>query len=209
MDAKEYALKSMCNPRLGMETTEPLHVMPLIRPYLRGRCIDIGSNDGHNLQLLPEGSTAVDIDISRLSWAKGRYVIIEHDINALPLPFSEGSFDTILMTHVIEHLNAPLPTLKDVHRIIAADGRLIVAVPNAHCLYSDSMKKPYHLYAFSYRTFRSLVEKAGFKIEKVLFNWPKTRSVMFGRLWNTVHRAVPLRGLAPDFWLICRARKGP
>jgi SAM-dependent methyltransferase len=184
---------------------EPLHAMSLVRHHFGNCCLDVGSSDGRNLQMLPEGSVAVDIDISRLSWAAGRYTVIGHDLNKLPLPFHEHSFDTVLMTHVLEHLKEPLSVLSDIKRILTTDGRLIVAVPNSHCIYGNSSEKPYHLHSFSYKSFRTLVRAAGFEIEKAYFNWPKTRSTLFGKLWNASNRLLPFKGLAPDFWLVCRS----
>jgi len=59
-------------------------------------------------------------------------------------PFPENSFDCILFLETIEHVENPAQYLKEFHRILKPNGRLILSTPNA-----TSLKNLF--YALSYR----------------------------------------------------------
>jgi len=182
---------------------EPLHVISLIKHLFKGKCVDLGCADGRNLQLLPEGSVGVDIDISRVKRLEKKFKIVKHDLNKFPYPFKDNSFDTVLITHTLEHLNSPFLALKEVRRILKDSGVAIIAVPNPKCIYHDSATKPYHLYSFCYKDIKNLIKNSRFKIKMEYFNWPKTRNEFFGKVWNSILRNTFLKDLGPDFWFIC------
>ena len=43
---------------------------------------------------------------------------ILHNCNILPYPFEDGQFDEIVSNHNIEHLEAPLFGMKEMHRLL-------------------------------------------------------------------------------------------
>lgn len=78
----------------------PTRVNPRLRTYLhllkRGRALDLAGGMGQNSQLLAEwDTTLVDISEQALARARGHRVQAE----ATALPFSPGTFDTIICTY--------------------------------------------------------------------------------------------------------------
>lgn len=57
-----------------------------------------------------------------------RLNILQEDLNTLEL--SRGSFDLVLMTEVIEHLEKPEEVLKKIIEILKPGGYLIISAPN-------------------------------------------------------------------------------
>lgn len=55
---------------------------------------------------------------------------VQHDLNAFPYPFEDASFDHILASHVLEHLDRPFVVMKELHRILKPGGTLTVKVPH-------------------------------------------------------------------------------
>ncbi len=55
---------------------------------------------------------------------------VQHDLNSFPYPFEAASFDHILASHVLEHLDRPFVVMKELHRILKPGGTLIVKVPH-------------------------------------------------------------------------------
>lgn len=88
--------------------------------------------------------------------------------------FEAGSFDQIVIWHVLEHLIDPRATIEECHRLLKPGGRLIVAVPNfssAQARMSGAdwfhLDPPRHLYHFPSEALVRLVERAGFGVESM------------------------------------------
>ncbi len=86
--------------------------------------------------------------------------------------FPDDYFDVIHFSHVIEHVTEPKNMLLEVKRILKRDGHMIITTPNVDGWHARFAKKswrsaiPDHLFLFSKRTMRSLLEMTGYRIIK-------------------------------------------
>lgn len=46
------------------------------------------------------------------------------------LPFRAGAFDFVIATEVIEHVRYPFKFLREIHRVLKPDGRVLLSTPN-------------------------------------------------------------------------------
>jgi ubiquinone/menaquinone biosynthesis C-methylase UbiE len=118
----------------------------LIRPRLRAgsRLLEIGCGAGNLLlQAAVPGSWPVALDLSRqaLTFVRSRLqearagTEAPHGFACIQaigesLPFDENCFDCVLLSEVIEHLEAPQVSLRDAARVLCPGGRLLVTTPN-------------------------------------------------------------------------------
>ncbi len=59
------------------------------------------------------------------------------DVRTQPLPFADSSFDFVTYTDVIEHHTfSPKRILREIHRVLAPGGRLILTTPNHASIYN-------------------------------------------------------------------------
>ena len=86
-------------------------------------------------------------------------VDIVHDIQLLPLPFEDNSFDEILCNDILEHVEYIL-ILKDLCRILKSEGKLIIRVP--HFTSKANYVDPTHKKMFSVNTFDFFTKKSRF-----------------------------------------------
>lgn len=99
------------------------------------RLLDLGCGDGQftakaMAKIGVKNSYAIEIIVADITKAKARGIeVYKGDLNGT-LPFSDETFDVIIASHVIEHLNDTDTFLKEVHRNLKTDGYLIVATPN-------------------------------------------------------------------------------
>ncbi len=78
------------------------------------------------------------------------------------LPFAEGSFDRILVIHGLEDTGAPAMVLREAHRILCPQGRVMVVVPNRSGLWAHNDASPFgHGRAFSRGQMRRLLRECG------------------------------------------------
>ncbi len=95
-------------------------------------------------------------------------------------------FDCVTAWHVLEHLRDPLESVREMKRLLAPGGALILAVPDARGAQARCFGRfwfhldvPRHLFHFHLRSLRALLEAAGFELVDVwhheleydLFGW--------------------------------------
>jgi ubiquinone/menaquinone biosynthesis C-methylase UbiE len=101
-------------------------------PLEGNRILDAGCGVGAFVERLREFSPDVQgFDIERESVLRGiedvpglSVAVAEH------LPYRDGAFDVILMHEVLEHVEDDLASLREMRRVLAPGGRLVVFCPN-------------------------------------------------------------------------------
>lgn len=145
-----------------------------------GRTLDIGCGIGRNLVNLPPGSVGVDRNVNSIN------VVREHGLTAYSVDeFPEsvdarlGYFDTILFSHVIEHVDpeASRSLVADYLPYLDANGKLIVICPQERGYASDAT----HVKLYDFDDLGSLVADVGFRVTRS-FSFPFPR--VFGKLFT-------------------------
>jgi len=80
-------------------------------------------------------------------------VDVVHDIEKMPYPFEDGRFEAIYAYHILEHTINFQAVMRELQRILAAGGKLIVRVPH----FSSNMAfVERHTRFFRYRSFEPI-----------------------------------------------------
>ncbi len=141
-----------------------------------GRILDLGCAEGDELELFPGQAVGVDLACEFLMRCRGKAAhLVRADINH-PLPFQDRSFAGVLLSHVLEHVDAPVRLLRECHRVLSAGGVLLVGIPNETWLvelrHPYFKNHPYHLYSFSRSNIEHLLTVSGFGTERMYFDLP-------------------------------------
>lgn len=158
------------------------------------KILDAGCGDGFYLHLLSNLGkfelVGLDSEPRALKSAtknlKGRRVkLIEGNI--LKMPFKNNSFDKIVCSEVLEHLQDDLTSLKELKRVLRPGGVLMITVPNHNYpflwdpinwvlekVFKTHIKSGFwagiwnqHLRLYYPEEIRKLIKKAGFKVGKL------------------------------------------
>jgi SAM-dependent methyltransferase len=115
-----------------------------LRPSGPGAILDIGCGSAKT-------SGAVGLDISADTDAD-----VVHDLDMLPYPIADASFDQILLQDVLEHVREPIKVFEELHRIARPGARIQLRTPHfsSALAYGD----PTHRHYFSTLAIRSLAE---------------------------------------------------
>ncbi|GHV12091.1 hypothetical protein FACS189491_04460 [Spirochaetia bacterium] len=171
-DEIEAALKNRTRP--ADEQTQAGQFTQPGQPA-RPRVLDIGCATGALLaNLMKRGWTCAGVEIS----PSAEYARRERNLDVRSLPLEENhfpgsSFDLVLASHLIEHLNNPAAFVKEVYRILAPGGYFLVTTPNISGFQARLFKSRWrsaifdHLYLFSVKTLSRLLAEKGFTIERV------------------------------------------
>ncbi len=139
--------------------------------------LDFGCGIGFFLNKMKKNGFEIKgIDVSETA---RKYATTHFDIETFApeklSDFIDGSFDIITSWHSLEHVEALNEILKQFRRVLADNGTLFVAVPNAKsedaAYYKETWAAydvPRHLWHFTPPTVRILAKNAGFKVEKML-----------------------------------------
>ena len=136
--------------------------------------LDVGCGDGSFLTALG-ARPAVGLDWSR----DAVHAVLSRGFASVrgglaATPFVPGAFSTVTMFHYLEHVSPARPSLDAVRRLLSADGRLVVQVPNADCWQRALLRSrwagydpPRHLVHYTTATLRRTLERNGFEVLRV------------------------------------------
>jgi SAM-dependent methyltransferase len=79
------------------------------------------------------------------------------------IPVSDGRFDAVILTQVLEHVPDPLAVLNELHRVLKPGSRLLFSSP----LFFEEHNQPYDFYRYTRFGVRHLFETSGFDVERV------------------------------------------
>lgn len=104
-----------------------------VLPYVKGKILDLGCGDATILNHLPDRSvyTGVDSRQNTVDKLKGQYPGVKFllcDLDKEPVTPGE-TYDTVIMTAVIEHLERPQAILSQVPGLLNPGGRLLITTP--------------------------------------------------------------------------------
>ncbi|MGE3147537.1 MAG: class I SAM-dependent methyltransferase [Pseudorhodoplanes sp.] len=152
-------------------------------PSPTGRVLDIGTSTGTNLRLLRDehfvnvvGLDNSDIAI-RYCAEKGLGRVEKGDIGALP--FADASFDFVLATDVIEHVDDDLAALREIHRVLKPGGRVLISVPAFPSLWGLQDRVAQHKRRYRARPLLARIASARLRrLEHFHFNF-----ILFVPIW--------------------------
>ncbi len=163
-------------------------IFSLLKPLKVDTILDAGCGEGFTLvkiQRAKIGKRAQGIDNSAtaIKLAKKHYpnLLIEKG-SIYELPYKDSSFDLVVSTEVLEHLEDPEKALSEIKRV--ASKYVLLSVPNepiftiANFLRGKYLKSfgnhPEHINHWSKREFRNFVRKSGLRVSTVKSPFPWT-----------------------------------
>jgi len=161
-------------------------VVAQLRLPARAQILDAGCGSGRNMVELAHHGTVTGIELSAtsasLARARNTGEVIEGSV--LQMPFAADSFELAASLDVIEHLEDDLSALRELRRVVAPGGALLVTVPAYQWLWSGHDEINHHHRRYTRRSLVRVAEQAG---------WELVRTTYFNSLLLPV--AIALRGL--------------
>jgi SAM-dependent methyltransferase len=145
--------------------------------------LDVGTGTGSNLRMLQElgYTTVTGLDESdeaiRFCASKGLGSVRKGDICSMPFP--DASFDLVLATDVIEHVDDDKRAVAEITRVLRPGGRALITVPAFQSLWGLQDRQSHHKRRYRKRPLLEVLRSAGLKIERsYYFNY-----VLFIPIW--------------------------
>lgn len=186
MDQAVYAVESAVEEnhwwfvgrrKLFAEALSHLNLSP------SARVLDVGTSTGTNLRLLRElgFSHVTGVDASPAAVAaceqKGLGTVLLGDVCQLPLP--DGSVDLVLATDILEHVDDDAVALREIARVLAPGGRVLLTVPAFPSLWGLQDEVSHHKRRYRIEALTDRVRDAGLTIDtSYYFNF-----LLFPSIW--------------------------
>lgn len=147
-----------------------------------GKFLEVGCAGGAFLNAACEAGfevRGVEFAEAAARFARERFGLQVSTGEVQSVKFSKNTFDIVFMGDVLEHLPDPLITVKELHRIMAPEGLLVIACPTqtntlfsrlGFLVYAGLGKKatvhlpPYHLFEYRPQSLRRFLQRCGFAI---------------------------------------------
>jgi 2-polyprenyl-3-methyl-5-hydroxy-6-metoxy-1,4-benzoquinol methylase len=141
------------------------------------RLLEVGSGLGHLVAQLEDTFETVGLDLNFWAVKQSRSVVKKSALqtaSAQELPFEDGSFNVVIIKHIVEHLADPAKAINEIGRVTEKDGVLILATPNLASLLKPwkgdrwiGYQDPTHISLKAPQEWLDLIRNAGFELKRV------------------------------------------
>jgi SAM-dependent methyltransferase len=146
-----------------------------LRLPARARILDAGCGSGRNMVELARHGSVTGVELSHtsvcLARARAAGEVVEGSV--LAMPFDADGFDLAVCLDVIEHLEHDLGALRELRRVVAPGGSLLVTVPAYQWLWSGHDEINHHHRRYTRSSLQRIAEEAG---------WEQVRTTYFNSL---------------------------
>src|SRR5438445_10100628 len=150
-------------------------VIAALRLAPAARILDAGCGSGRNMVELSRRGTVTGVEVSDTGagLARARHAGEVISGSVLQMPFASASFDLAVCLDVLEHLEDDLAALRELRRVVAPGGSLLVTVPAYQWLWSGHDEVNHHHRRYTRRSLQRVAERAG---------WQQVRTTYFNSL---------------------------
>jgi len=149
--------------------------------------LDIGCGTGEYLKAAADTGfnvTGIDVDSSTTEYVAKKYGFKTVTGLLAAQTFPQHSFDVIVLSHVIEHLQKPAELLGVIYEALKPNGLFVMCTPNSDslgedihnlygrfrydrskCYYLAPFLVPYHIIGFNMKSARTVLQRSGFTVE--------------------------------------------
>ncbi len=126
-----YVNKAILNGSKPLQHRLLINKIRKSKPY--GKLLDVGCGKGFFMEIAQEFYTTYGVDISKYAIKKAKQRLQNSNLeigSATTLSFGHQKFDILVCFDLLEHIERPMLTINECHRVLKPDGLLVLSVPN-------------------------------------------------------------------------------
>ena len=179
---------------VGRKSILSQHLAWMAKP--RPNILNVGCGTGGLISLFEQYGDVTNIDVSpeaiKFCELKGH-----SNVQLVPsgiLPFADKSFDVIVATDVLEHIEDDFAALQEWRRVLKEDGSLVITVPAYQWLWSSHDESLHHCRRYTLSQLHRLLNRAGYLVNKrsyiIVFSFPL---IVGYRLLSSIFNSLKVR----------------
>ena len=135
------------------------------------RVLDVGCGTGANVSAFEALAPTVGIDASMdaLHFCQSRGIRSVALSPVEELPFRRGSFNIVTALDMLEHTDDDLHALREIHRVTARDGLVLITVPAYGFLWSEHDEALKHRRRYTAHELRNKLAVTGFDVVRTSY----------------------------------------
>ena len=140
------------------------------------KVLDVGTSTGTNLRLLRDMNFSnvqgVDLNPDAIRYCADKGLGNVHFGDIQNLPFDDDTFSLVLATDIIEHVQDDANAMRELTRVLAPGGRLLITVPAFMALWGHNDSTSHHQRRYTGNEISTLAQSAGLKVmQQFYFNF--------------------------------------
>lgn len=148
----------------------------------RGRVLDIGCGDGFFLRRLARrGYSGIGIDVSEIAIERARQVLASYpecEVHRTSIESfgPSGSYDLVTCGETLEHIEHDADFLRQIHRLMATAGTLVLTVPIDMSLWTEQDARAGHFRRYDKAELFAKLRQTGFEVQRYeIWGFPLVR----------------------------------
>jgi hypothetical protein len=129
-----------------------------IKKFAKGNLLDAGCGKVPLYKMYESKVKNVDCT----DWTDGKHVDFKSDLNK-KIPVKDKSYDTVIATDVIEHLQKPKRFFGECERVMDDKANMILGSPFLYCIHEE----PYDYHRYTKYSLKKMCRQAGLKVKKI------------------------------------------
>jgi len=173
----------------------------LIRKYIGSKILEIGSGDrsftDQILENVKHNYTLLSIEPSEVlynlaldkNYYPDNFKFISKDLFEMNLNY-HNTFDTVLLIHVLEHIEQDRAAIDHIHPLLMDGGHLLIEVPAYQYLYSEHDKSLGHYRRYNKKSLKNIIDFNKYQLIKI---WHQDPIGILGSLYFFKFRKTKLK----------------
>jgi len=179
-------------------------------PTRGGKLLDVGCGLGFFMKVKrDEGWEVFGVDIAKYAteFSRNTWNLNVKEGRLSEQKYPNDFFDVITMWQYFEHETDPIGILLETKRILKSGGLIVINVPNMDSLEVKVFKErtcywspPTHVFHYTPETLSRILEKTGFKVNKITFSFYSPQSFLFSFIHSLQLKLN--KSIFPGYWKI-------
>jgi len=150
-----------------------ISIIQQLKLPITSEILDIGTSTGTNLRMLSEAGYSnvrgLDMSDDAIRWCKDKGLGTVQKGDVCNIPSADNTYDFILSTDIIEHVDDDYLALKDIYRVLKPGASVLITVPAFQSLWGLQDEVSHHKRRYLLKELNDKLMACGFVVKQIYY----------------------------------------